>query len=216
MKRVFFDLDGPIIDVAPKFYRIYSDIFLKHGHTTLPCQEYWELKRNKIPEPEIVQRTAPVEFVKPYIAERLSVIEDIEYLAFDQIQCGAVEVLKSLQVSFPLTLVTLRNRRQSLLWELDHFRLGQYFKDILTMEENHGDHSIKIRLIRDFCGKERMEGVLIGDTEADIRAAQALGLKACGVSFGIRTHEYLARLEPDYVVDTVAEMGETIQRIMKQ
>lgn len=216
MKRIFFDLDGPIIDVAPKFYRIYTDIFRKNGRATLPAEEYWELKRNRVPEPEIVMRTAPEEFVKPYIAERLAVIEDIEYLAADQVQAGVTDVLERLQLQYPLTLVTLRNRRQSLMWELDHFQLMQYFQDILTKEDNHGDHEIKVSLIREYCGADTAEGILIGDTEADIRAAQQLGLVACGVSFGIRTREYLAKLGPDHIVDTIDEMEQMILKEMQQ
>lgn len=215
MKRIFFDLDGPIIDVAPKFYQIYMDIFHKHGQATLSLQEYWELKRNRIPEPEIVQRTASAAFVQPYIEERLAVIENIEYLATDQVQEGVTNLLRRLQLEYVLTLVTLRNRRQTLNWELEHFQLGQYFEEILTRENNHGDHEIKVRLIRDYCGALHAEGILIGDTEADIRAAQELGLVACGVSFGIRSREYLERLKPDYIVDTVTEMEQVILKVMK-
>jgi phosphoglycolate phosphatase len=37
---------------------------------------------------------------------------------------------------------------------------------------------------------------IIGDTEADVLAGQALGLSTVAVTCGIRSHSYLKRLEP--------------------
>ena len=40
MKTVAFDLDGTLIDVSERDYRIYSDILLKLGYNPIVKKEY--------------------------------------------------------------------------------------------------------------------------------------------------------------------------------
>lgn len=210
MKYLFFDLDGPILDVSEKFYRIYSDIMRRFGYPVLPKSEYWRLKRTRTPIPAIVERTAPAHFVEQYVEERLRVIESVEYLKYDAVHEGVMSLLKQLGQRLPLVLVTLRNKRAALDWELEHLALRPCFQEVLTMEDNHGDYTIKVRLIQDFLKGEQPVGTLIGDTEADIKAAQTLGLRSVGVSFGIRERSYLEALKPDYIVDDVPQLLELL------
>jgi phosphoglycolate phosphatase len=210
LRRIYFDLDGPIIDVAPKFYQLYTQMFSSAGYPVLPFEEYWSSKRSKIPEDKIALRTAPADFVKGYVVERVRVIENTEYLQYDALIPGAVELLDSLQPRQELVLVTLRNRRENLMWELRHFDLEKYFRKILTKEDNHGDHRIKIELISAFCGSEPPAGMIVGDTESDIRAGQELGLTTVAVTCGIRTKEYLQALRPDYIIDSMNQLSNLI------
>ncbi len=214
--RIYFDLDGPILDVAPKFYRIYTDLFAKHGHPVLSKDEYWDCKRRKIPEPKIVALTAPAAFADVYIPERLKVIENTEYLAHDEIIAGALDVLETLRDRFELILVTLRNRRTNLMWELEHFGLTKYFNTILTREDNHGDFQIKVDLIREFAGGKQVSGMIVGDTESDIKAGQILGLRTVAVTGGIRTKEFLQGLNPDYIIDSMPQLLPIVAREFPQ
>ena len=212
--QIFFDLDGPLIDISEKFYKLYTDIFVKHHQPTLSSREYWELKRNKVPEPDIVSRTTDRDFASKYVPERLAVIEDLEYLKFDRLHPGVVDLLAELKRKGDLTLVTLRNNRRNLLWELEHLGLSRYFANILTKDDNHGDFRIKVELISEFCSNNSCQGILIGDTEADILAAKALKITSCGVTFGIRTKEIITKLEPDFIADSVIEMGQIINQVV--
>lgn len=216
MSQIFFDLDGPILDVAPKFYRIYTDLFAAHGQAVLSAQEYWECKRHKIPEPQIVAKTAPAEFAEVYIPERLKVIENIEYLQYDEIIEGAVAVLESLQKRHELVLVTLRNRRANLMWELKHFDLEKHFAAILTKENNHGDFQIKLELIRQYVGAAAASGMMVGDTESDVKAGQLLGLRTVAVTGGIRTKEFLQALGPDHIIDSMHQLLPIVGREFEQ
>lgn len=46
---------------------------------------------------------------------------------------------------------------------------------------------------------------MVGDTEADILAAQRGNLPAIAVLSGIRNREQLERYQPDFIVDNLAE-----------
>ncbi len=214
--RIFFDLDGPILDVAPKFHRVYTDLFSRHGYPTLTQELYWDCKRRKIPEAQIVAMTAPPAFAEVYIPERLKVIENTEYLAHDEIIPGALDVLETLRTRFELVLVTLRNRRANLMWELEHFDLSRYFAAILTREDNHGDFQIKVELIREHARSEPTVGLIIGDTESDIRAGQILGLRTVAVTCGIRTKEFLQALNPDHIIDSMPQLLPIVAREFPQ
>ncbi len=49
--------------------------------------------------------------------------------------------------------------------------------------------------------------LMVGDSHADILAARAAGVKVCAVRYGYGDPEVLARLEPDYWVADLRELG---------
>ena len=60
---IFFDLDGPILDVSAKYYRVYHDLLDEFGFPSLPRDQYWEAKRNKVSDESILRKTGAEEFV---------------------------------------------------------------------------------------------------------------------------------------------------------
>jgi phosphoglycolate phosphatase-like HAD superfamily hydrolase len=44
---------------------------------------------------------------------------------------------------------------------------------------------------------------MVGDTEADVMAAKALGLVSCAVTSGLRSAEFLRALKPDYLIQSI-------------
>ncbi|MDZ7292550.1 MAG: HAD-IA family hydrolase [candidate division KSB1 bacterium] len=48
--------------------------------------------------------------------------------------------------------------------------------------------------------------VIIGDGENDIRTGKAAGIMTCAVTYGFRTEQELSALEPDFVVNNLAEL----------
>ena len=59
---IFFDLDGPILDVSEKYYKVYADILSQKGFRVLSKTEYWDAKRNKIPEYDILLKSMAIPF----------------------------------------------------------------------------------------------------------------------------------------------------------
>jgi beta-phosphoglucomutase-like phosphatase (HAD superfamily) len=43
--KIFFDLDGTLIDVAPRHYHVYSEVVTELGRTPLAQSVYWRLER---------------------------------------------------------------------------------------------------------------------------------------------------------------------------
>ncbi|MBI4571027.1 MAG: HAD hydrolase-like protein [Chloroflexi bacterium] len=50
------------------------------------------------------------------------------------------------------------------------------------------------------------DGIVVGDTEADIAAARGLGLTLVCVATGLRSRRFLQELEPDYLLEAFAAL----------
>jgi phosphoglycolate phosphatase len=204
----FFDLDGPILDVSEKYYRIYSDILSQNGFKVLTKSEYWNAKREKVAEKEILQKSMAEPFFEKYQYERALLIESDPYLVYDKLQDSAVQILESLSKGNVLVLVTLRTLPEQLHKQLDYLNLKKYFTQILTSaEETQPRWEIKYRLIRSFIEKQETHtSILIGDTETDILAGRNLGFKTIAVLNGIRSNRALKEAEPTYIINSIREI----------
>ncbi len=52
------------------------------------------------------------------------------------------------------------------------------------------------------CGVEAQFCLIVGDGVTDILAGQSAGVKTCAVTYGYKSRDILAKLNPDYMIDT--------------
>jgi phosphoglycolate phosphatase len=207
--NIFFDLDGPIIDVSEKYYRIYCDLLSSGKYKLLTKSEYWNLKRNRVPENEILSKTGAEEIYLWYRDERIRVIEMDDYLKFDHLTSHAKNILEMLSSSHALILVTLRTYKEQLFKELDGFDITKYFKLILNAPANSSPKwKIKYDLIIKYHGNPGINSLFIGDTETDIQAGKNLGIKTIAVLNGIRSEEILRETNPDKIIREIGELND--------
>lgn len=203
--KIFCDLDGTLIDVAPRHYRVYSEMVSQMGGRALAQDIYWDLKRKKTKWMELLplsQLSADIEteFLQGFIQK----IESPEYLRIDQPFPGALVALDKLSAENECYLVSLRRNRENLLREITDLDLARHFIEVLTGHSESDGYDVKIALIKDKLGDSR--GVIIGDTEADIITGKQLGLKTFAVTSGIRDEQFLRALEPDYLVSGIEKI----------
>ncbi|MCH8276159.1 MAG: hypothetical protein IIA50_01265 [Bacteroidetes bacterium] len=55
--KIYFDLDGPILDVSERYYEVYKNSLPK-GSKVLNKKTYWNLKRAAVPEEIIFSKRA--------------------------------------------------------------------------------------------------------------------------------------------------------------
>jgi phosphoglycolate phosphatase-like HAD superfamily hydrolase len=201
---IFFDLDGPILDVSEKYFRVYSDLVNELGGTPLDKEDYWERKRSKQKESQILSDShLTVAKHSLYHQLRKERIETPDYWKFDRVWPELDEAMRSSRLRGQLVLVTLRNRTEALIEELGALKIRDWFETILSTDgDSTGPdrHTAKVRLVRSTFN-DVSEKWFIGDTETDIRAGHALGMKCAAVSFGIRTPEILEKESPNIIFD---------------
>src|SRR4051812_18167971 len=122
--RIFFDFDGPILDVSERHYRVYATAVAELGGTPLAKDAFWDAKRRREPETAILatSRLAAAQAAE-FQRLKLARIEARDYLMLDSVQPGVGEILERLHRQHLLTLVTLRNSRTMLEWQLDALAL---------------------------------------------------------------------------------------------
>jgi phosphoglycolate phosphatase-like HAD superfamily hydrolase len=212
--KIFFDLDGPILDVSEKYYRVYADLVTEYGSQPIPKLDYWDYKRRRIPDETILGLSGIEGWVEDYRQLRKSRIETLEYLSCDRIWPGVLPMLQELASDTSIILVTLRNSTESLKWELKTLGLLDIFTHVLSASGDNAGverEQVKVQLVQKALGLQTFSGWFIGDTETDIRTGQLLGLRTAAVTFGIRTAEQLVTVKPDVLIETPESLIEWSQ-----
>ncbi len=206
-KNIFFDLDGPILEVRERYYRVYREFVIGKGGIPLPIDEYWENKRNNVSLDALLklskcERVDAAEFKRHLAIYR----EDPSFLKFDKLQPEIITILSRLSQNYTLYLITLRRKKENLLRQLEELGILRYFKEVLTTTPTTEDKwSHKAELLK----KNHLQdqaGIIIGDTPTEIIAGKKTGLTTIAVSNGIRTEEILLQAGPHLIIDSVKEI----------
>ncbi|MDQ3680157.1 MAG: HAD family hydrolase [Actinomycetota bacterium] len=207
---IVFDLDGTLLDVSSRHHLVYDDLVRSLGGKPLDKERYWRLKRSMATWTEILGLSDVASQATPGFLERFS--EDIEKedrLAWDVIVPSAEEVLDSLSQEHDLYLVSLRRSAVALGLQLEALGLKRRFREIVSAAGSRDAHQQKAGLVRTLVGDRR--GVMVGDTEADVLAARALGMRSVAVMSGIRDRERLAQFDPDFLVSDVGALPRIVE-----
>ena len=221
---VFCDFDGPIVDVSDRYYSTYQQgldevqtVYQAEGMTlplhTLSKAQFWQMKQERTPDPEIALRSGlRGQQIELFLQRVRQIVNQPDLLHQDQLQPGVRGALSLLHAQgVRLFLVTLRCQQQAeqLLSQhnLTHFFSGIHgANDDQAAYFNQADH--KTRLLEmaieswqanTFSAtpyNAASSAWMIGDTEADILAGQATGIPTIALTCGIRSQTYLQRFQP--------------------
>ncbi len=198
--NVFFDLDGPLLDVSERYYRVHREIVAGHPVPALGKEEFWEMKRRQVPVDALVAGADPALTPAQYREKWLERIERPEFLAYDRVVPGALEVLRTLQERHALYLVTLRRDGETLRWQLDRLGMHPAFRQVFWgQRDGVPGCQIKVERIRT-AGLARARDVIVGDSEVDVLAGRELGMVTIATANGIRSADFLAQVAGAAVV----------------
>jgi phosphoglycolate phosphatase-like HAD superfamily hydrolase len=223
MLRIITDFDGPIMDVSERYYRVYQFCLRQVQRPGQPVQElsksdFWALKRSRVSEYQIGQRSGlDEEQSQAFSRLRRDTVHTLPYLAYDQPVPHAIATLKSIrQAGIDLVVMTMR-RVCELEAAFDQYDLGQFFPEnrrycLSNTYVKTGDTKDKPILMKRALAELPVATTtwMIGDTEADIIAAQTHGIPVVAVLSGIRDRQQLSSYGPDAIVETMADAVELI------
>lgn len=204
---VFLDLDGPILDTADRNFRVHQALVGElGGRMAVEQAPFWDMKRAGCSSAELLQFNPEVavradEFKRRWLEE----IEAPRWLESDTVHAGVLPALEWLAGRWRIVLVTLRQQRAHLIAQLERLELTGFFSMILSDSPAIGPGwETKRRLIA-HSGFDPF-GVMVGDTEIDIRAGKLAGLGTVAVTCGIRDEPQLRKENPDVVADRLADL----------
>lgn len=202
---LYLDLDGPILDVSERYYRTHQSIIRASSAAPLSKSAFWELKRARTSTRSILARSGAAAVSEDdYRRGWLERIESWDYLLLDRVFPGVEPLLKIWKDQHRLVLVTLRQRADLLMAQLECFGLLQFFSDVLSASpHDQPGWKTKQRLIESHAPNLQL-GVIIGDTENDIRAGKSLRIMTIAVLCGIRNREFIEKEMPDYILEDLS------------
>ncbi len=231
---LFCDFDGPIADVSERYYLTYCR-GLEHMQAmavaagneiairSLSKAQFWTFKQNRVPDRQIAHWSG---LEGTQIDEFLDLVSTLvnhpSLLAYDQVQGNAYEALSILQqCDVRVVLVTLRPPDQVIQFLAQHGLEG-LISDLYGMPtataayQNQAQH--KIERLRVAMAAQQRQGYslqntwMIGDTEADIMAGQALGIDTVALTCGIRSHSYLQSFRPTHLMPNLWTAAQCFQQ----
>lgn len=207
-----FDLDGPLIDVSERYYRLYCDLLKEANLVPISKEQYWQLKRQKISEAKIFARSSDANSAD-YERKRLELIESPQYMIYDRLHDGALKILEIFEKKYDLVLVTLRSSRVLLEEQLFKFDLNRYFCTVLSSGEAVSPRwKLKEKLVTDYLQGSRHVVGIVGDTETDLSAGKALGCRfKIFVDSGIREQKIFEKSQADYFLNHVLDLRQLVE-----
>ena len=217
---LFCDFDGPIVDVSDRYYHTYQlglaktqAVYRKFQQSAelplcpLTKSQFWQMKQERTPDREIAMRSGlQGEQIDCFLSNVTQIVNQPELLQQDQLQPGVKWALALLQAQGArLVLVTLRCQTQATQILRQH-GLKPLFSQIWGSKDdgvaygNLADH--KTELLRQAIAAQSEADAtsraawMIGDTEADVLAGQAMNVPTIALTCGIRSKTYLQKLEP--------------------
>ncbi len=204
---LYFDLDGPIIDVSKRYYYVHQKVCNQLNiSSNITMEAYWNQKRAMTPLGNILylKKGGPV---NQYKEKWLDNIEKKDALILDEVFSYAKKVLNILSDRFTLNLITLRRNAMLLDGEMRRLGLNEYFTDIFVVKpsETIEPHVLKFNVLT-HTSKFNENVSIVGDTEVDILAGRMAGIKSIGVLSGIRNRRMMERLSPVHIVSDIREL----------
>lgn len=194
---IAFDLDGTLIDVSERDYRIYSDILLKLGYNPIAKKEYWPLRRDITDIHYILSLSGLVseEDVSFFLKERKKIMEEWFYLSIDQPFEDVITTLTELSKRFNLIILTKRYNSEGTERQVTELGFNKYAELSIVTESKERAMSKMDNLV-----------AMVGDTENDIVPANNIGIKSIAVTTGIRNAEKLSTYNPSIIVNSLSEV----------
>lgn len=203
--KVIFDLDGTLIDVSERMYRLFQALV---PQSLLSKNEYWELKRDKISHEILLNKYFPEISFEYFNSKWMKAIETEEYILMDKNYSDTIDVLRRLSNKFNLYLLTSRQLKCELQRELEKLMLKKYFTDILVTERKYSKKELLTQYIKKDVNFLKDVKYFIGDVGEDIMLGNSFDLTTVAITHGFMNRPRLEEYQPKYIIDSLTELLE--------
>jgi phosphoglycolate phosphatase len=218
VNAVLFDLDGTLIDSAPIYYQIIDIIFERLRVPPVSREILQDAMDDGDFNWDYVLPASMKPRKKALIASAREIIDEIAPSLFrEQIKLipGAADVCAKFaadNLKMGLVTSTPRDYLALKLTPLREADIEKLLKVIVTADEvaNKKPHAEPLLKGSRELGTAVGQCVYVGDTRVDIRAGNAAGMKTVGVLTGFDEFESLQKEKPDAILDSIAQLGETL------
>jgi phosphoglycolate phosphatase-like HAD superfamily hydrolase len=215
--RIITDFDGPIMDLSDRYYHVYQLCLetVKQPHQSITIfskAKFWAYKQAQIPEIQLgIESGLTATQAQAFKEMRDLHAHQLQYLSLDRVVPGSIAALAKVQASGSDLLVMTLRRTCELIPAFTQYDLAQFFPPhhrycLPDDYIKHDDVEAKTQLMTKALSElpPDPDTWTIGDTEADIIAAQTYNIPVIGVLSGIRDRDRLEQYQPDKIVANLA------------
>lgn len=199
-KRIYVDFDGTLINSQGRLYRLFKELC---PECDLTEDEYNGIKRSRVSQKKLLQDQYGYtdEQVALFHQAWMEKVEEETRIETDFPYAGVTEALEKLSKNNDLYLVTNRQQKDLVHYQIEKFGWSGFFKDLLVTEGK----TSKADLIRSATTPLPCD-ILIGDTGDDIRCAKELEIHSIAVGWGILNKEILSEYKPDFIAERIEDL----------
>jgi phosphoglycolate phosphatase len=198
--KIFFDLDGTILDSKPRLYNLFQSLI---PQSKLSFEDYWAFKNNKIGHKEILFSYfgfSDSDYVN-FETDWMRKIEQKEWLDYDVPFNGVIDYLQKLATVHKLYVVTARQFTETAKNQISDLGFGNIFTDIFVTNQDKE----KYLLIKKNIDINNIDW-FVGDTGKDIETGKLLGMKTAAVLSGFLNEKTLKLYQPDIIAESVLNL----------
>jgi phosphoglycolate phosphatase-like HAD superfamily hydrolase len=216
LKAIVWDLDGTILDSHDAVARTVNRVLQARGHPEAEARQVHAMTGLPIEAIfEAVLPAAELEHTLAYVDE-YRVIFRAEVIPTVQPIPGAREAFAEFAtLGLPMGVATgrLTDQAEAMLATTKlrhHFQVVSGW-DVVTRPKPYPDLLLSVMAA---LGHIPPEGaVVVGDSAADIAMAHAGGVMVCAVTWGAQTRDQLLEAQPQWCVDTWAELSDLLRSL---
>jgi phosphoglycolate phosphatase len=210
---VCFDLDGTLVDstadiraaleyalreVGPR-QPMHEKVALSAAGLGLPLEEFFQLAR---PEGDLAARS---QFIEAYRTHYHAHLLD-RTRPFDGV-ADTLSHLDRLRARGLRTAVATTKKTETARRVVRGLSLEHHFDAVLGTDGiPHKPAPDLLLLAARTVERTPAQGLMIGDTERDVQAGRAAGMKTCAVGWGVLGHAGLRPHSPDYLISRFTEL----------
>jgi pyrophosphatase PpaX len=210
VQAVIFDLDGTLVSVEERFYRVFLDTLRAHHLPPVEKDAFMEkfsmdqLSDFLRPEDE---HAFWVDFLEAYNGS---------YGELSRAIPGVREVLEKLRENgIKIGVITGRLcEPDEALAELRRLNFGDLVDAVVTKKlvisklkpEELFSRSLELIQAMERLGTDPSRSILVADYVVDIQSAKSLGLRVVAVLSGSSNYESLRKMDPDAIIKDVTEL----------
>lgn len=212
VKLIIFDLDGTIIDSSGDITDSINYAIEPYGAAPLTVRETISLVGEGISRlMEKVIEKEGMDADRDYLIKRFLEYYSGHLVDKTTVYPGVKEALEKLN-GYKKALIS--NKRESLSSEiLKTLELSKYFDLVVgsdtTPEKKPSPVPVQYTLSKFDVSPE--EAVIVGDSNYDIEAGRAAGIKTIAVTYGYRTLDMLRAA--DFIIDRMDELTDVLRRL---
>jgi len=210
-KLVVFDFDGVIIDSFAEQKRRYDFVYASFGKkspakTLAQWREWhdskWERNYTRIGITGEQLRKVPGRFWRGFSYKTSKPFP------------GIARALARLYGRYELAIVS-NTKRQIVEKDLKKRGLRKFFS-LVEGGDHDSNKTQRLKNVLEKAGVEKRNAVMVGDTQTDIVAGKALGVKTLAVVYGWETRERLSKAKPDFFVAKPSGIPKAIERVFSK